>query len=151
MHLDGGARNGTDAQDLQRGSGGDLLALFYGAAFARGDFPSLHGDSGSEAGPMRGALLGDHTVGRPQPVSLQRFLQERLPVAQLAGIDLRGVEDLVQGPQYEIPVYEVTSPYYGFDSVGDDGVVYHGTLDDLLYPLAPTHGGQERLPHQVGP
>src|SRR5215211_3189184 len=98
VYLDGGAWDGADAEDLQRVSGCGLLALFYGAAFTGGDFASVHGDPGGEAGPVGRPLLRDHAVRRPETVRLQSLLQERFPIAQLVGVDLCGVEDLIQRP-----------------------------------------------------
>src|SRR5215218_1464924 len=151
VYLDGGAWDGTDAEDLQRVSGCGLLALFYGAAFTGGDFPSIHGDPRGEAGPVRWSLFGDNPVGRPEPVCLQGLLQERLPVAQFVGVDLCGVEDLIQRPEHQILVYKVGPPDNGLDSICDDRVVYHGALDDLLYALAPAYRCEERLTYQMSP
>src|SRR5215204_1989423 len=104
VHFDGGTRDRADSKYLEGVPGGGLLALLYGTALTRGDFPSIYGDPGDEAGPVRGALLGDHPVRRPEPVSLQSLLEERLPVAQFVGIDLCWVEDLIKGPQHQVPV-----------------------------------------------
>src|SRR5215217_8379320 len=151
VYLDGGAWDGADAENLQRVSGCGLLALFYGAAFTCGDFLSVNGDPGGEARPVRRSLLGENSVRRPEPVRLQSLLQERLPVTQLVGVDLCGVEDLIQRPEYQVPVYKVGPPDNGLYGIGDDRVVYHGALDHLLYALAPPYHGEKRLPYQMGP
>src|SRR5919112_521235 len=151
MDFHGGAWDGSDAQDFQGIAGCDLLALFDGAARARGHFFGLDGDPGGEARPVGRALLGNHAVDGPQAVRLKCLLQERLPIAQLVGVYLGGVEDLVYHTQYEGPVDKIRRPDYGLDRVGDDRVVHDGALDDLLYALAPAHGGQKRLPDEVRP
>src|SRR5919202_994986 len=104
MHLDGGAWDWPDAKNFQGVPGGGLLALFDGTAGAGGNFLSLNGDPGGEARPMCRSLFGDDAVYRPQPVGLQRLLQKRLPVTQLVGVDLGGVEDLVQYTEDQGPV-----------------------------------------------
>src|SRR5215203_3292334 len=151
VHLDRGAWDGADALDLQRVSGCGLLALFYGGAFTRGDFLSINGDPGDEAWPVRRSLLGDNAVRRPEPVCLQSLLQERLPITQLVRIHLRRVEDLIQRPEDQIPVYKVGPPDNGLYRIGNDRVVYDGALDVLLYALAPAYRCEERLPYQMGP
>src|SRR5215208_6056058 len=143
MHLDGRAWNGADAEDLQRGTGCSLLALFYGAAFTGGDFFAVNGDPRGEAGPVGRSLLGDDAVRWSQPVRLQGLLQERLPVTQLVGVDLCGVEDLIQRPKHQVPVYEVGPPDNGLHGIGDNRVVYDGALDDLLYTLTPAYHCQK--------
>src|SRR4051794_5091433 len=151
VNLDGGAWDGSDAEDLQCVAGRGLFALLDRTTGARGHFLALHGDPGGEARPMGWSLFGDHAVNGPEAVGLQRLLQEGLPVAQFVGVYLGGVEDLVQYAQHKVSVYEVRRPDYGLDGVGDDRVVHYGAFDDLLYALAPAHGGQERLPDEVRP
>src|SRR5918911_599751 len=150
MDFDRCARDGTDAQDLQCRAGGGLLALFDGAALAGGYLPAVHGDPGREARAVSGPLLGDYAVRGSQAVGLERLLQERLPVAQLVGVHLGGVEDLVYRAEDEVPIDQVSRPDYCFHGVGDDRVVYDRALDHLLEPLAPPYRSQEGLPHQVG-
>src|SRR5215208_1875175 len=151
MHLDGGAWDGADAEDLQRVSGCSLLALFYGAAFTGGGCLFVNRDPGDKAGAVRRSLLGDDPVRRPEPVCLQSLLQQRLPITKLVGVDFCGVEDLIQRSQHQIPIYKVGPPDNGLHGVGDNRVVYDGALDDLLYPFAPAYRRQKRLPHQMSP
>src|ERR671913_222009 len=128
MDFDGGAGDRADAQDLERGAGGGLFALLDGPALADGHLATVHRDPGDEARPVRRPLLRDHAVGRPQPVGLQRLLPEGLPVPELVGVHLGGVEDLVYGAEDQISVYKIRSPDYRLDRVGDNRVVYDGAL-----------------------
>src|SRR4028118_1350430 len=89
VYFDRRARYGADAEDLEGGAGGGLLALFYGGALAGGDLASIDGDAGDKARTVGRALLGDDAVGRAEAVGLEGLLEERLPVPALRSEERR--------------------------------------------------------------
>ena len=128
MYLDSRARHRANAQDLEGGARGGLLALFDGVALARANFPAVDRDGAGEVWAVGWSVFGANSVDRAQALGLQRLLKQGFPVPKLVGIYLGGVKDLVYRPVHEIFVYKVRRADDRLDRVGDDGVVYHRAL-----------------------